>query len=281
MTFPQVDAVLHWLSAASTTNTSSLDKPSALKATATATATSDGRTVIITDEVRAEGGFLLNHFLSRHLRADDQEWKVVLVGVAQTLGHYGAVGKKLGLNIAAYQQTGKLTFIDALSGLSGKRSPLARDETHVLRDLFTNIEAASHTSSGVHPHKLCLVIDDISAFSYCGIQANQTAAFITNCLKLVSQTNGCFVGLLHDANALEKDLPDLSRLSKAILHKADYVLHVRMLESGATQGVDGQVSFCRGPLLSRDVPFHPEVLHYQITDAHVQFFKKGFSKGLL
>ncbi|TPX61927.1 hypothetical protein PhCBS80983_g00878 [Powellomyces hirtus] len=301
MSFALVDAALHWALPTPTAGSASSPKFSSRPqlqnvptSTSSAPVSSERTVVVITDQVRAEGGFLLNHFIHRHLRMEDAGWNVVLVGVAQMWEHYLLVGKKLGMNLAAYQQKGSLVFLDVLSNLGRRTGPFATDKdsssNSPLRALFETIVISFHSGSSQPTKKLCLVIDDISALQACGIPLRDIMAFFGSCRDLIQEVNGCLVVLAHgDAVGTTSSVTGTAPLEvdasgtlcKSLMHTANYVLHVCGLESGITQGVDGQVSFARGPLMPEGTVFIPEVLHYQITDAQVNFFKKGFSKGLL
>ncbi|KAJ3185547.1 Elongator subunit elp6 [Geranomyces variabilis] len=301
MSFPLVDAALNWQSPASVQPTRGLSSPSpthrrqpdaaAVKRQA-AGASSERTVIVVSDQVGAEGGFVLNHFIHRHLRLEEQGWIVVLVGLAQTWEHYLAVGKKLGLNIALSQQKGRLVFLDALTHLATGTGPFAHNEgatsattaASPLQGLLASITAAYQAcSSSPAQKKLCLVVDDVSALQSCGLPTKDVLAFAAGCRELVYEENGCLVLLAHgDSVAAGVDDDDGSGvICRSLIHSATHVLHVAALESGLTQGVDGQITFARGPLLRDEEGFNPEVLHYQITDAQINFFKKGFSKGLL
>ncbi|KAI8591579.1 hypothetical protein BDZ88DRAFT_487486 [Geranomyces variabilis] len=301
MSFPLVDAALNWQSPAPAQPARGLSSPfssrghepdaSANKRKA-AGGSSERTVVVVTDQVGAEGGFVLNHFIHRHLRLEEQGWIVVLVGLAQTWEHYLAVGKKLGLNIALSQQKGRLVFLDALTHLATGTGPFAVNEgatgapkaASPLQGLLASITTAYQACpSSSAAKKLCLVLDDISALQSCGLPTKDVLAFAAGCRELVHEENGCLVLLAHgDSVAAGVDDDDGSGvICRSLIHSATHVLHVAALESGLTQGVDGQVTFARGPLLKDAEGFNPEVLHYQITDAQINFFKKGFSKGLL
>ncbi|TPX72172.1 hypothetical protein SpCBS45565_g00617 [Spizellomyces sp. 'palustris'] len=274
--FPLLDAALNW---------SSTPSPSS------SAHQSSGRFVLITDVVRADGSFLLHHFIGRHLRIEEGTgWNVVLVGLAQAFNHYLLIGKKLGVTLASYERKGRFTFLDGLSNARTASGPFANANAEVapsiqqsakrypdVRNLFANILAAvsSNVQDGAKP---CIVIDDLNMLLYSGVPLGDLLTCISSLNSYVAQHNGCLVVLVHNDTS-SGDVRQAA-MCKSLSHLADYVLEVQGLESGATQGLHGQLTLGRGPLLN-DPSFSPHVLHYRLADSGVQFFKKGYSTGVL
>lgn len=73
-----------------------------------------GQCIVIVEISGSNGSFILHHFLSLALRG---EWVVCFVGLAQTFHHYACIGNKLTLNLSRLRDSGKLTFVDALSSI--------------------------------------------------------------------------------------------------------------------------------------------------------------------
>lgn len=81
MTYPALNAALNW---SGNTHASPTFRDSCR------------RLILISDEVRTDGSFLLHHFIDRHLRSEEGgAWKVALLGLAQSIAHYSLIGKKL------------------------------------------------------------------------------------------------------------------------------------------------------------------------------------------
>lgn len=51
-----------------------------------------GSNIVITDTLKSNGNFLLHHFISNHLRANQ---RVIVVGLSQIFNHYFLIGRKL------------------------------------------------------------------------------------------------------------------------------------------------------------------------------------------
>ena len=71
-----------------------------------------GQCILAVEISGSNGSFILHHFLSLALRGGTA---VCFVGLAQTFNHYACIGNKLTLNLSRMRESGKLTFIDALS----------------------------------------------------------------------------------------------------------------------------------------------------------------------
>ncbi|KAI8998159.1 hypothetical protein BC832DRAFT_595214 [Gaertneriomyces semiglobifer] len=247
--FPAVDAALDWKTPESTC----------------------GRFALVTDELQSDGTFILQHFISRHLRSPDQRCKVVLLGLAQTLANYIAIGKKLGLNLPASSQNGRFQFIDGSSNLQ----EFAASPTAALKSLLVNL------SSAVRPQETrpCVVIDDLSVLLYSGVPLNDIITFVATLRSQIEKEDGFLAVLVHADPSGNEDV-EQRVLNTTLMHMTDYILHVQPLKSGVTQGVDGQLTLARGPLL--DVAeFRSTLLHYKIGETGVQFYQRGLSGGVL
>ncbi|KAF9426216.1 Elongator subunit elp6 [Podila epigama] len=74
----------------------------------------------ISDTQASDGNFLLQHFISNYIKADQH---VVLVGLAGILVHYTMVGRKLGVNLATARTKGNFHFVDGLTQLTDYAAP--------------------------------------------------------------------------------------------------------------------------------------------------------------
>ncbi|KAF9144751.1 Elongator subunit elp6 [Mortierella sp. GBA39] len=79
-----------------------------------------GTLLSISDTQASDGNFLLHHFISNYLKADQN---VVLVGLAGILVHYTMVGRKLGVNLATARTKGNFQFVDGLTQLTDYAAP--------------------------------------------------------------------------------------------------------------------------------------------------------------
>ncbi|KAG0298041.1 Elongator subunit elp6 [Linnemannia gamsii] len=79
-----------------------------------------GTFLSISDTQASDGNFLLHHFVSNYIKADQN---VVLVGLAGILVHYTMVGRKLGVNLATARTKGNFQFVDGLTQLTDYAAP--------------------------------------------------------------------------------------------------------------------------------------------------------------
>ncbi|KAG0280293.1 Elongator subunit elp6 [Linnemannia exigua] len=79
-----------------------------------------GTFLSISDTQASDGNFLLHHFISNYIKADQN---VVLVGLAGILVHYTIVGRKLGVNLATARTKGIFQFVDGLTQLTDYAAP--------------------------------------------------------------------------------------------------------------------------------------------------------------
>ncbi|KAK3844003.1 MAG: hypothetical protein J3R72DRAFT_382812 [Linnemannia gamsii] len=79
-----------------------------------------GTFLSISDTQASDGNFLLHHFISNYIKADQN---VVLVGLAGILVHYTMVGRKLGVNLATARTKGIFQFVDGLTQLTDYAAP--------------------------------------------------------------------------------------------------------------------------------------------------------------
>jgi archaellum biogenesis ATPase FlaH len=198
---------------------------------------SAAQSLLITDTLRAEGNFLLHHFLNSALRRGD---KVLFVGVEQSCFHYSSVSKKLSVNLATHLQQGSLQFVNALTVPAAKfalpvtlaTTPGTRSWTSdgTCKSLFKLLQDFV-VSCGASP--CCILIDNLSLLEQ---STTDMPSFLQSCSALLSAHKRVkLVSLLHaDVNEDRAVLEHASQL-------ADLVLNVQGLESGHSPDVAGQV----------------------------------------
>ncbi|KAJ3300060.1 Elongator subunit elp6 [Borealophlyctis nickersoniae] len=271
--YPPLDSALNWAS-----SSSSSSNPVSR------------RFVLITDELKADASFLLHHFISRHLRQNDPRCSVTLIALAQTYQHYVLVAKKLGVNLTTHTQTRRFTCLDSFSdvrtatgpfaALSSKSTPSSDDFARTLfasiRQTFSSTAPSATADSSPRP---CIIFDDLSVLLYMGVPVKDIVRLVMACRTFVDEHDGFLIVLAHADTTTPQDDEQVA-LVQSLTHVADHILEVRGLVNGVTQGVHGQLSVIRGPLLD-DSDFHPQLLHYRVVDSGVQFFAKGLSTGIL
>ncbi|KAJ3046848.1 Elongator subunit elp6 [Rhizophlyctis rosea] len=266
--YPALDSALNW--SINQLQTSSSGSP-------------HSRFILLTDELSADGSFLIHHFIGRQLKKDVTQSRVLLVGLAQSQDHYLNVGKKLGYNLTTSSRASTFHFLDPLSPTipvpSHTTDPKA-SQTFV-QSLYKTIATKLLDTRATEGYAISwsLIFDDISLLLYSGIAVQDVLWLVGACRALIINLRGHLVVLSHADVTTTEDV-EQTALNRSLGHMSDYMLEVRSLESGVTHGVTGQLSLMKGPLLD-DPNFHPQVLHYTITDSCVQFSAKGYSGGVL
>lgn len=198
---------------------------------------SSAQSLLITDTLRAEGNFLLHHFLNSSLRRGD---KVLFVGLEQSFFHYSSVSKKLNVNLATHLQQGSLQYVNALTAPAAKfalpvtlaTTPGTRSWTSdgSCRSLFQLLQDFI-TSCG--ESSCCMLIDNLSLLEQ---STTDMPAFLQSCSALLSvHKRAKLVSLLH------ADVSEDRALLEHACQLADLVLKVQGLESGHSPDVAGQV----------------------------------------
>lgn len=134
-------------------------------------------TLLVRDCLEAQGAFLLATALRAALGATQQPPsaaapapRVLLLAAAQAATHYSAALRKVGLQLGALQDSGRLVLVDLLSSLdlseadsSGAATPLPS-----LRDVHRSVTAAAAAlGSGGGSGGMCLVVDDLTVSLWC------------------------------------------------------------------------------------------------------------------
>jgi len=232
---------------------------------------SAAQSLLILDTIRAEGNFLMHHFLCTALKRGD---KVLFVGLEQSFFHYSSVTKKVGINLASQLQQGSLQFVNALT------TPVAKFALPV--PLATTPGCRTWTSDGSCRSLFQLLLDFVTS---CGPDAGVSLlidnlslldqstkdlpAFLQSCAALLAgQSRAKLVALMHS------DVSEDRSLQEHAGQLADLVMHLQGLESGHSPDVAGQVVFSAkrhfGPC-----PALPPRLQYRFTDITARFSIPG------
>ena len=89
-----------------------------------------GTYVNVLEEAEQSGSFLVHHFLSHSLKSGKS---IVFLGLEHSLGHYHAVGMKLGNNLQKAKEAGQIAFIEGLKLTSeayGKKAVTSTTTSH-------------------------------------------------------------------------------------------------------------------------------------------------------
>ncbi|CAG8557448.1 11356_t:CDS:2 [Paraglomus occultum] len=246
-----------------------------------------GSLILITDTLSSEGNFLIHHFIANHLKENRH---VVLVGFNQTLSHYQAIGKKLGIDLSQEKSKSLFSFIDGLtsfycsndtsqstadtdaSSISQSSSPI-EDNLRKFYVMVKEVVAEHPVGSAVS-----LVIDDLSTLLFAGIQVEAVLRFVKNCRLLIEKNGGSLTLLVHGDDILMHDI-NYELFVKSLMYQSEYILSTRGLSSGYSRDVSGDITIARGPR-NNDTSYRTASWHYKTLDNNVQFFAKGHSAGI-
>ncbi|XP_046865001.1 elongator complex protein 6-like isoform X1 [Xenia sp. Carnegie-2017] len=239
-------------------------------------------------ESHNDGSFFLHHFLTYYLKAG---YNVVFVALVQSFAHYSCVAQKLGVNLNAFTQNGKLVFVEglklALENLKTvdvtENNPLSyltsKDPKFSLKMLYKMIESKICSLNEGHPY--LMMIDDVSVFLSLGVSTVDIQDFLHYCQIAVFSPGraGCMVILVH-ADANDED-SDEELLQKMLMYKCDVQLHVTGLKSGYCRDVHGQIEVINHRVaLTRGCPSE-KIVQYKITNKDVLIFAPGNSTAVL
>ncbi|XP_046865002.1 elongator complex protein 6-like isoform X2 [Xenia sp. Carnegie-2017] len=201
-------------------------------------------------ESHNDGSFFLHHFLTYYLKAG---YNVVFVALVQSFAHYSCVAQKLGVNLNAFTQNGKLVFVEGLKLALENLKTVDVTENNPLSYLTSNLGVST--------------VDIQDFLHYC-----QIAVFSPG-------RAGCMVILVH-ADANDED-SDEELLQKMLMYKCDVQLHVTGLKSGYCRDVHGQIEVINHRVaLTRGCPSE-KIVQYKITNKDVLIFAPGNSTAVL
>ncbi|KAG0354195.1 Elongator subunit elp6 [Podila minutissima] len=240
----------------------------------------------ISDTQASDGNFLLHHFISNYIKADQN---VILVGLAGIMVHYTMVGRKLGVNLATARTKGAFHFVDGLTQLTDYAAPnkdylpkpttpapapatpvapstapripatrtpptaapppLVLSYSPKLVDFYKFLENLIRevaTGPSSRGKQLCLILDDLSVLLNCGWPCRDILALVRYLKQLVAKHNGTLITLVHADGVMSEEVSQ-DGLVKGVFYEADYIIDVRGLDSGGSRDVHGQLSMLHGP----------------------------------
>ncbi|CAO0800308.1 unnamed protein product [Mucor circinelloides] len=243
--------------------------------------------IAITDTLKSDANFLVHHFVVNQLKNDKH---VVLVGLAQIFNHYFLIGRKLGINLQTYKQSGKFVFLDGLTHLNEytsetpyppPKAPTAptntldhKDEKQNLLRSFYKTIAQYVTSSNT-----LVILDDVSVLLYNGFEIEQVSTFILKLRSLVENVQGTLLTVVHADEEGSEDT-EQDNFIKSIIYGSNLVLQVQPLNSGLARDVHGQLDIIFGPQQQhqQNTNTPQQSLHYKILDNNVHFFARGVAQ---
>ncbi|KAJ3098305.1 Elongator subunit elp6 [Phlyctochytrium bullatum] len=269
--------------------------------------------VLVTDEARTEGTFLLHHFVGRCLRrrlaaageartsvgsvgkvkagaAEEVESGAVLVCLRNPVDGFDTVAKKLGYSPRTSRLFRHVDGFSHLHDFSGPFSPSTFPASESLASRHADTKGP--TLSRLHglylaivermeslrekdgPERPCLVVvDDLTCLVDVGFGAEDVYRFYMALREHVFDTCGTLVVLAHKDKTTILD-KEHDWLCSMVLMSSDCWMSVTGLESGYTDSVTGQVVINRGPHLV-DLEFKPVHLLYHVAETGIKFFAPG------
>ncbi|KAL6073364.1 Elongator subunit elp6 [Balamuthia mandrillaris] len=246
--------------------------------------------VLIEDSIRADGSFLLHHFLFGFLKAGHP---ACLLALDQSLFHYLSVGKKLGFNLKAAQDKGQFTFINGLtnpyawtqpsSSSSSPSSPSSSAQQPTwqigkkeegLKPLYQQLKhyllpsasLATEEAEEKEEEPFCLIIDNLNPLQNV-YGTSQVVDFVRYLTAAAHSRRGstCLVLLAHGD---EGDEGGAESWLKHLEYESDIVVGVDGLPSGYSKDVHGQMYIVHGNVREqKPVQF----FHYKTLDNVVRF----------
>ncbi|TPX36345.1 hypothetical protein SmJEL517_g01570 [Synchytrium microbalum] len=221
--------------------------------------------LLITDTLQTPGSGVLGYLLTRAIRQGEC---VCLVSIGPSRPYYLGLTRRLGLNLANLELAGHVRFIDYLPLLeSAKREPSKASNGWLLPTV--PMEQCKHP-------KQWILFEDLTALLYWGVSVKEVMRLVVHSLSLVSESHGCVAGTIHNDDVGDVEAQTLIKLLSP-MSQTKY--QIRMLSSGATQGIDGQLDVMSGPR-SRERPTIRE-LFYKLNDSGPTFFPRGLSHGVI
>ncbi|KAM4705344.1 elongator complex protein 6 [Rhinophrynus dorsalis] len=243
-----------------------------------------GERIVLCDD-KADGSFLVHHFLSYYLKAGCQ---VCFVALVQSFSHYSIMAQKLGVNLSCAKSEGQLVFVEGLKSytdlLFGDEKET--DETNPLRflrsgsdlkPLYEFICTALAPSAG-QPWKCpVLILDDVTVLLNLGVTSLQVLNFMHYCIANVcSQYKGNLVCLVRCDTDTRDD--ECETLVKTLQYQSSVLLEVESLRTGFCKDVHGQLTITRWAKGERcQCPTY----QYKIQDKNVSFFVRGLSAAVI
>ena len=230
--------------------------------------------ILTATECGADGTFLLHHHVSLFLRAGHN---VCIVAFAQSFNHYNSVGTKLGLNLAASKESGKLEFIDGLKAIGdeilehAKRTaepnfppreeasdPSSNSAIAMGDPILSGLFISSDICKGQRLKNLYLrcmsimkrfeqsnnkptlvIVDDISIPLIMGVPHMDLLYFLHYLRQLCHSGRCSVMSLIHLDKSADDD--DANKLATAVKVQSDMVFDVEGLVTGYCADVHGLV----------------------------------------
>ena len=197
---------------------------------------SGGCFVNIIEDCDQLGHFMVHHFITEGLKSQKL---VIVIGLEQTIGHFHAIGLKLGVNFLKSKEKGEVKFISVLSDLATKYAENEINEEY-LKSLAKQCEDVMKESKSNQPQKeIVLIIDKLTLFNTLGYNSNQVLNFVRFLQNICSQNQSSLITLSTISNIEEQR----KKLTSYLEVNSDVNVSLTSLKSGKSDSVTGNFSF--------------------------------------
>lgn len=251
-----------------------------------------GHRISLVEEEDGLGGFLLHHFISLAVRS---EWNIFLVGIEHTLGHYTAVGLKMGNSLQKMKDTSQLVYCDVLKNVASAYAGETDNNTGVdlsfirgsnttkswekLDPMYKSIEAAYRAQQIKRSKPVLIIVDKLSLLFNLGLHLQDLLPFVQNLQKM--DTSACLITLCRAHSSLQtlietSDDAAATQLAAYLAHTSHLNVVVRPLKTGRSFSVSGNIAFTW-------TTNHKETGQYQyrVEEKDVRVFAAGTSSAVL
>ncbi|XP_014783991.1 elongator complex protein 6 [Octopus bimaculoides] len=231
----------------------------------------DGKHVLLSDFTKDDGAFLVHHFISHFLKAQQVSpsqqppscappaINVIVVSFAQSFNHFHCVAQKFGLNLRQLRESGSLVFVEALKELGdaiihqgrGREADAEEEEQgntfcSVLRDgdmsqLFRRLNFYMEDQEGTNRRPV-VILDNVSVLLTIGVPLLKLVTFCNTLVASVCRQKG---GTLVTHLILNDEDEQDRMLLKHLIYSCDCHLQVTPLSTGHSNDVHGEVCIWR------------------------------------
>ncbi|KAH8802683.1 hypothetical protein F5884DRAFT_903322 [Xylogone sp. PMI_703] len=259
--------------------------------------------VLLTNVLSASSNWVVLRFLYSALAQQDggstaanEQNKVVLISFLRDFGFWKEGARRLGIDLEKLGSQGRFVFVDGLSGLfqpqgrtgvleKGKGTVLAStDPQALLKDIERAIQQL-RSSSSQNEGKILLVIDQLDLLLAAGGDAITPASLGDLLMSLREQVHATVLTLSADEPLVSAQQTPLETSHSAFLlsiaHQADYIMSLRLLDTGTARDVSGVIRITIGDQAvndDRDIETRieeRELLYFVGGDGGVKVFERG------
>lgn len=229
----------------------------------------DDKIVAVIEDGLADANFIVTHLIKDILENND---KLCLVILHNTIGHYHNVLKRLGCDLLKKVEQGYVKVLEPLKTLADNiESGDVLDSNYsgqFINNLFSNIssglEKLNSTSESVY-----LVIDDLSHLFDLTGNLQSVAHFLNQCVNITNDSIFSVIIGVHVSDGNDKIIRN------SLAHVCDLMIEVSSLKTGRTRNVTGVIDIHRMRTEKKDT------YHYQATEKEIKPFCPGESVNYL